>query len=294
MLIRTTFPGGPDAGSVATSAFAVRDELDVKAVSLAQALEHNEQIRNNLERWADELLAINEVLLQVTVPRAKAREFERTLDRCEALESAILESADALSAVNAGLTKSVAADATLSRKWQLSDTRARKMRERATRDPLTGLPNRALFDDRLRQALAHARRNGERVAVAFIDLDHFKNVNDSSGHEAGDGVLRAVATRLQSSVREGDMVSRFGGDEFICLLVESGEQVDFENVVERVVRQISHPIKVGGAQHVVYASIGVAIYPESAGTAESLITNADTAMYRAKRARSGVALAPRI
>jgi diguanylate cyclase (GGDEF)-like protein len=154
----------------------------------------------------------------------------------------------------------------------------------AQHDGLTGLPNRALFVDRLRQALALARRDAARVALLFIDLDRFKAVNDTLGHEAGDRLLRAAAVRMQACVREADSVARLGGDEFVILLprIESAEGA--RTVAEKLRRALGEPFDVGGREASVSASIGVALYPDDAGDETALLARADAAMYAAKRA----------
>ena len=151
-----------------------------------------------MERWADELSAINEVLAQEVSRRSPSAEFEHAIDRGQELESNIQESAETMAAINVGLTMGIAAGKRLTRKLLSSDTKRKAMGRLALHDPLTGLPNRMLFDDRLRQVLAQAARHGRGVAVMFIDLDDFKAVNDSYGHDVGDTVLRHVAQPASS------------------------------------------------------------------------------------------------
>jgi diguanylate cyclase (GGDEF)-like protein len=164
-----------------------------------------------------------------------------------------------------------------------------RMRYRALHDPLTGLPNRILFADRLSQALAHARRSGATVGVLFLDLDHFKLVNDSLGHGAGDELLCALAQRLAGALRTGDTVARFGGDEFV--LIADGLNGAHEGLViaERTLAALERPFHVGGAEHYVSASLGVAVSRAGDRDAEDLIREADAAMYRAKERGRGCA-----
>ena len=155
-------------------------------------------------------------------------------------------------------------------------------------DPLTGLANRALFADRLHQAVVFARRHGVGFAVLMVDLDGFKSVNDSYGHEAGDVVLQLVGQRFQACVRDGDTLSRIGGDEFAVLLPRSGGRRSATLVAQRLLAALAPPLSVGGHAVVVGASIGIAAWPEHAGSVDALLAAADTAMYRAKRrARTG-------
>jgi diguanylate cyclase (GGDEF)-like protein/PAS domain S-box-containing protein len=152
----------------------------------------------------------------------------------------------------------------------------------AHHDALTGLPNRVLLDDRLGQALQHSRRSPEQVAVLFMDLDNFKRINDSLGHEVGDDLLRQVARRLEGCVRGGDTVARLGGDEFILVLTEVTEQEQVVQVARRVLESLAEPFRLAGHKLAVGASIGITLHPQDGDEPGVLIKNADMAMYRAK------------
>ncbi len=156
------------------------------------------------------------------------------------------------------------------------------VRRLAYHDTLTGLPNRTLFNDRLGVALAHARRNKQRVAVMLLDLDHFKGVNDTLGHSVGDQLLKAVGDRLVSVLRESDTVCRMGGDEFLLLLPEMAEPGHASNVAERVLEVIRQPFVLGRHVLRVTTSAGYAIYPDDGEERDDLVKKADSAMYRAK------------
>jgi diguanylate cyclase (GGDEF)-like protein len=151
----------------------------------------------------------------------------------------------------------------------------------AYHDPLTGLPNRLLCGDRLGQAMAQARRERSSLAVLYLDLDHFKVVNDSLGHTCGDGLLREVAERLQSSLRAGDTVARLGGDEFLLVLQRADEDAAVA-CAYKVREALRRPVSVEGHELVVTASIGISLYPHDGEDAETLVKHADIAMYRAK------------
>lgn len=153
----------------------------------------------------------------------------------------------------------------------------------ASHDGLTGLPNRALTMDRLAVALASARRNGAMVALLFVDLDGFKAVNDTLGHDAGDIVLKEVAGKLRSCVRETDTVARFGGDEFVIVLTEVKAKAAATKVARKVIESLSRPIPLDGEEATVGASIGIALYPDHGKTPETLLEQADSAMYAVKR-----------
>jgi diguanylate cyclase (GGDEF)-like protein/PAS domain S-box-containing protein len=169
----------------------------------------------------------------------------------------------------------------------LSDiTEARNYREQlehqANHDTLTSLPNRSLLQDRLQQAIAHANRQQRLLAVAFIDLDNFKVINDSLGHSAGDFLLKITAERLRSCVREDDTVARHGGDEFVLLLNDQFSGDTVARTVSRVIEALAQPFTVEGHELTSTCSIGVTLYPQDGSDAGVLLKNADAAMYRAK------------
>jgi diguanylate cyclase (GGDEF)-like protein len=149
-------------------------------------------------------------------------------------------------------------------------------------DALTGLPNRNLFQDRLTQAMALAKRNDWPMAVLFIDLDRFKLVNDTLGHAAGDKLLKEAAERLRSCIRASDTVGRLGGDEFAAILSELGKPRDAGLVAQKIIDVFKRPFDLEGKETYVTASVGVTLYPADSDNAEALVVNADAAMYRAK------------
>ncbi len=168
-----------------------------------------------------------------------------------------------------------------------SDITQRKMDEERIRyqanyDALTALPNRTLFLDRLQQALAAAARSGERVGLMFVDLDGFKLVNDTLGHEAGDALLREAAKRLQDCVRAGDTVARLGGDEFTVIMPNLGSARNAPAVAQRIIQSLCQPFHLEDRDAFVSASIGITSYPDDGGDSQTLLKNADAAMYRAK------------
>lgn len=152
----------------------------------------------------------------------------------------------------------------------------------AFHDSLTGLPNRMLFKDRLSHALVHAKRNKQMLAVIFLDLDRFKLINDTLGHEIGDHLLKSVALRLQKCVREEDTISRLGGDEFTLLLPEISKSESAAKVAQKIIEEILQPFCIGEYELYISTSIGIALYPSDGEDAETLLKNADTAMYLAK------------
>jgi len=150
-------------------------------------------------------------------------------------------------------------------------------------DPLTGLPNRALFQDRLQQAVALAKRQNRLLAVHFLDLDHFKAVNDSLGHSCGDALLQAVAGRLQRSLRASDTVARLAGDEFAIVQTNLAEVEGAATLAGRLLAVVSEPVVIHHQTIDATASIGIAIYPLDDPSGDQLLTCADQAMYLAKK-----------
>ena len=158
------------------------------------------------------------------------------------------------------------------------------MRRLAHYDSLTGLPNRLMLDDRLRQALSRADREGDMAAMLFMDLDGFKHVNDTFGHEAGDKVLQEAARRILSAVRTVDTAARLGGDEFTVVLEKVRSVADVHAVTERLMDELGRPYCLDGVEAQLSVSVGISMFPVDARTSENLMKLADAAMYRAKRA----------
>lgn len=179
----------------------------------------------------------------------------------------------------------------------ICDENARLMHE-ATHDTLTGLPNRAFFESRLRRAVAEAQLSRTTLAVMFLDSDRFKEINDNFGHAAGDAVLTCIARRLRETLRASDLVARLGGDEFAILLAPLHHPDDAMHIADIIIANQRSPIALaGGVQVVAPLSIGISLYPGHAQDAQSLLSAADAAMYEVKRQRQGgwkLASSPRI
>ncbi|MEO7726961.1 MAG: EAL domain-containing protein [Burkholderiales bacterium] len=152
----------------------------------------------------------------------------------------------------------------------------------ANHDTLTGLPNRAMFNQRLTQALARAQRLTTMVAVLFVDLDRFKIINDTLGHDAGDRLLKQLADRLRECMREGDTIGRQGGDEFVVLIEDVADPQQLAGVGQKILETVAHPYLINGQEFHVTASIGISLYPADGTDQQALLKNADIAMYRAK------------
>jgi diguanylate cyclase (GGDEF)-like protein/PAS domain S-box-containing protein len=171
---------------------------------------------------------------------------------------------------------------------QIGQFMARKAAEQnlrffASHDPLTGLSNRTMFNDRLHQSLAQAARFERSLALLFIDLDGFKDVNDTHGHTVGDMLLAELASRLRATLREGDVIGRMGGDEFVVLIEEFGEAGQVAEVAKKLLDTVERPFTLQGRECRVTASLGISIYPDDGKDADTLIKNADMAMYLVKQ-----------
>jgi len=259
---------------------------------LTQVVGKSELIKKVVEECATELFVVNTVLKeQLDRPTSQA-EVASAVQKSEAVEAKVQDSAEELTKVNEALVGEVRERQVLEHQLEASRAQEHAARHAAFHDPLTSLPNRVLFNDRLEHGLAQARRHGWTIAVMFIDLDAFKAINDTHGHEVGDKVLKTIASRLQKMTREEDTVSRHGGDEFLYLLSELKSTADAAAIAQKIIQTLSQPCDVLGGEIPglsVKPSIGIALCPGDALSADDLVKCADKAMYRAKRDRSGFA-----
>lgn len=252
-------------------------------------LVQTEEVKGLVDEAAQDLSSVNAGLKQAIEHPRPPPHIEQALEISETAEDKVKEAADKLAVVNSALKDAVQERHAL--EVQLADVTEREeaSRHASFHDPLTGLPNRALSNDRLEHGLAQAKRHGWHLAVMFIDLDDFKKINDKYGHDAGDHVLKTIAVRLSNSTRDDDTLSRHGGDEFLYVLTEYESEHDLTAIAEKLVTLIQTPcaIRVGDIMinATVSASIGIAIFPRHGDTPEALIKSADSAMYRAKRSR---------
>lgn len=262
------------------------------AKSLTDVLGQSKLAKGMVEEAAAELSSVNTVLKQELEDGARLPGVENVLEKNEAVESKVQEAVEKLTVVNQALADEVKERHALELQLAALKEQEEAARHAALHDLLTGLPNRALFDDRLEHGLAQARRHGWTMAVMFLDLDDFKIINDSYGHDVGDAVLQTIATRLQENLRGEDTVCRHGGDEFLYLLMEIGSEQDATSIVEKIMKAIQAPCELSVGKLTINPSIGIAIFPKDGSTADALIKSADTAMYQAKRNKSGYSFAP--
>jgi diguanylate cyclase len=270
-----------------------KKNVSVKKVSLGHALKKNEKIKQTVKKAAGELTSVNEILKQEKVP---VRIMKQAVIQNEGVEQTVAKAAKDLNLVNIKLTEEIAERIVIeselaNTKTDLAEVRddlskaqvkTEEAEQIALQDALTGLPNRVAFRQGLDQGLIQAKRHSWGLAVLFIDIDNFKNINDSYGHEMGDKVLQMVANRLKSFVRDEDIVSRWGGDEFVCLLFEVKQEADVTRLAEKMTNRIAEACEFDGNSLSIGVSIGIALYPADGDTADVLFKNADTAMYKAK------------
>jgi len=261
------------------------------AKSLAQVLNESELVKEMVKESADELALVNVVLNEEFSNQNRMPEVEMALEKSEAIEIKVQEASEKLSGVNQALEKEVKERHLIEQELAEVMGQHKEALHAALHDALTGLPNRVLFNDRLEHGMEQAKRHGWNLAVMFMDLDQFKTINDSHGHDAGDAVLLMIANRLKETTRTDDTVSRHGGDEFLYLLMEMKEDQDAAIVARKVIKAVQMPCNVSAGELSVNTSIGISIFPKDGTTAEALIKSADAAMYRAKQSKSGSAFA---
>ncbi len=265
------------------------------AKSLSKALGESERVKDMVEECAAELSSVNTTIKHELARESPMPQVERALEQSHTVENKVKAASEKLAAVNEVLEAEVRERHVLEGQLAEATQQEATVRHAAFHDALTGLPNRTLSADRLEHGLEQAKRHVRKLAVMFMDLNGFKAINDTHGHDAGDIVLRTVAARLKENTRGDDTVSRLGGDEFLYLMTEIQSEEDIRAVVEKIVCAISTPFDVvlpsGVINLCVHASIGIAVFPQDGATADALVSAADKAMYEAKRGKSGYSFA---
>jgi diguanylate cyclase len=255
---------------------------------LTQVLGQSEHVNELIKQSAEELSSVSTGIRQ-------GRGVENALEKSETIRGILQDASKKLVAVNQGLADEVRARTMVDHQLAAAIEQEAGARNAALHDKLTGLPNRSLFNDRLEHGIAQAKRHRRILAVMFVDLDKFKEINDTYGHQTGDAVLRTIAERLKHTTREDDTVSRYGGDEFLYLLTQIDEHKDIAMIAAKLLKTIQVPCNVSVRDVIVNpsleASIGISIFPRDGATADALIASADEAMYGAKESKSGYAFA---
>jgi diguanylate cyclase (GGDEF)-like protein len=262
---------------------------------LTQVLEQSEHIHAIIKRSTEELAAVNTEARHQLARSDSAPGVSTALEKHEAVTEQLQNASERLAAVNRALLIEVRDRTLVDHQLAAAVEQEEGSRKAALHDPLTGLPNRVLFKDRLEHGIAQAMRHRWTLAVMFVDLDNFKGINDSYGHQAGDAVLQTVALRLDQNTRNEDTVSRYGGDEFLYLVSPFDDQKDIARIAAKILKAIQAPCEVHVSDAVVRlcpeASIGISVFPKDGSTAAALIQRADEAMYGAKVERTGFAFA---
>jgi len=282
----------------------MKKPVPVKSGSLGTVLNQSKKIKDSVKQAATDLTSVNEVLKQGSNDSIIIQDIQEAITQNENVELKVTKAASDLKQVNTEIAREV--NERIAIENELADTKIalaevrddllisqvneEDARKSAFQDPLTGLPNRLLFEQNFENGLVQAKRHNWKLAVLFIDIDNFKKLNDTHGHDMGDKALQIVAERLQSFVREEDTVSRWGGDEFVCLLLEVKNKGDVVRLAELMVDKIAEPCDFNGTVLTISASIGIAIYPMHGITADTLFKSADTAMYQAKHTENRVVL----
>jgi len=262
---------------------------------LTQALGLSEQVNELIRQSSEALSRINTDIKRELANGAALPECKVALDKSAAVGEKLKDASERLTAMSQNLVNDVRERTLVDHQLAAAMEQEQGARNAALHDKLTGLPNRTLYHDRLEHEIAQAKRHQWMLAVMFLDLDKFKSVNDTYGHEAGDTVLQGIAMRLKHATRDEDTVSRYGGDEFVYLLGRIRDQKDIAMIAAKILRAIQAPCNLSVRDVVVEvsleASIGISIYPRDGATARALIMTADQAMYRAKQNGSGYAFA---
>lgn len=261
------------------------------AALLTRVLGESERVEDLVEECATELSIVNDALKQELEGTTTQPDIENALVQSEAVEDKVQLAAEKLSAVNQALHGEVQERHLLENQLAEITQREKSAHQSSIHDALTGLPNRKLLADRLAHGLEQAKRHNRTLAVMFMDLNGFKTINDTHGHDVGDHVLQTVAARLIENTRADDTVSRHGGDEFVYLMMETQSEEDIRAIAEKIGAAIRVPFEFYAPGRLigltVNASIGVAVFPQDGATADELVNNADKAMYCAKRGATG-------
>lgn len=259
--------------------------------SLAKTLAHSEEIKGVVKECAEKLSGVNVAIKKELADHDPPAGVEEAIEISEEVEIKVQDAAEQLAVVNKALKDEILERTRL--ETQLISVKAQEesARHSAFHDPLTSLPNRILFNERLEHSLTQASRHDWNLAVMFVDLNKFKDINDQYGHDAGDAVLKIVSQRLKETIRTRDTISRHGGDEFLYLLRDIKNIPDAILIAKKIIKTIQMPCDIGTRNLVVKASIGIAMFPDHGKSAEELIKNADKAMYQAKQLKSGYAIA---
>lgn len=248
--------------------------------NLSSVIEHSESIQDIVQDCATDLSAVNTILKK---DMSAQPSIKKAINKNTKVEIKVQIAVEELDIVNNALKDEVKEREAIEQKLDEIIVEKDIATKASLHDKLTGLPNRALFYDRLEHGLEQARRHNWNLAVIFIDLDKFKQINDEYGHDVGDKVLISIAKRLKENTRSDDTICRFGGDEFLYLLMEVKTEREVIKILKKLIKSIELPCEDLGLNLVVKSSIGVSLFPKNADNLEDLIKGADKAMFSAKK-----------
>ncbi len=258
---------------------------------LPNVIAHSESIKDLVKVCADDLSIVNTVLKEDLLIKKSKLAIKNAIKKNTKVENKVQLAVEELEIVNNALKEEVKEREIIEKELEQVILEKDMATEASLHDLLTGLPNRALFYDRLEHSLDQARRHSWNLAVMFLDLDNFKQINDQYGHAVGDKILLSVAKKLKQNTRSDDSICRLGGDEFLYLLMDVKSELEVAKVIEKLIKKIESPCSVGGQKLVVKLSIGVSLFPKDANNVDDLIKSADVAMYAAKKSKLGYAFA---
>jgi diguanylate cyclase (GGDEF)-like protein len=266
------------------------------AKTLAKALIESERIKAIVDQAATDISCVTRVITQAMIDSPEIHSIEVALEQISAANSKVRLASAKLSVVTEELQGEARDRDMLDHRFAAALEQNEGTRQASLHDILATLPNRALFNERLQAAIAHAKKDGVTVAVMFVDLDDFKRINDSFGHAVGDRVLQTIARRLKAHTRDADTVSRHSGDEFLYLASHVRDESNIELIAQKLLREIQAPLDIDvpereNFQGAITASIGISVFPKDGATPDLLVGSADAAMYQAKRRKCGLAFA---
>jgi diguanylate cyclase (GGDEF)-like protein len=258
---------------------------------LSAVIAHSESIKEMVQVCADDLSNVNTILSDELSVKNPQPSIQEAINKNSTVENKVQSAVDELGIVNNALKDEVREREIIQKELEEVIIEKDIATEASMHDALTGLPNRALFYDRLEHGLEQAKRHGWNLAVMFLDLDKFKQINDEYGHDAGDKVLLSVAKKLKENTRSDDSICRLGGDEFLYLMMEVKNEREVTKIIKKLIKAIELPFDDTNQNLVVKPSIGVSLFPKNADNLDGLIKSADLAMYAAKLSKSGYAFA---
>jgi diguanylate cyclase len=262
---------------------------------LTQVLGQSEHIDVLIRQSAEELRSVNAGIKHALANGDPRAGVKSALDKNEAVARQLQDASEKLTAVSRALQIGIRDRTMVDHQLAAAVEQEEGSRSAALHDRLTTLPNSVLFKDRLEHGISQAKRHRWLLAVMFLDLNKFKSINDTYGHQAGDAVLQAVAMRLKHVTRNEDTISRFGGDEFLCVLTQLHEQNEIAMIAAKILKAIQAPLDLRMDDVTINlrleAAIGISMFPKDGATAAALIKRSDEAMYWAKENKSGFAFA---